>query len=67
MATARAAVAGMLVSLLFVWSQRPNDGQFTQPEIVVLVVLLAAVALLVVPDAAHQLRVMRGKHDDEEG
>jgi hypothetical protein len=66
MATARAAVAGMLVALLFVWAQNPQDGEFSQPEIVVLVVLLAVIALLIVPDAAHQLRIMRGKHDRED-
>jgi hypothetical protein len=66
MATARAAVAGMLVALLFVWAQNPQDDEFTQPEVVVLVVLLAVIALLIVPDAAHQFRVMRGKHDRED-
>lgn len=69
MTTARAAVAGMLAAVLVFWAARGIGREFTQPELTALLVLLAVISLLIVPDAVSQYRRLRGRErssDDDD-
>lgn len=61
MSSARAAIAGVISTILIYEAVNAND--IDRELLIVVVLLLAVIALLIVPDAVDQYRKARGKEE----